>query len=64
MIHPMKNNVCVCQCEITILLLEKIYPNKCTCSDSGPFADVSAMRIVHCAVCRLQCAKELVVETG
>ena len=37
---------------------------KCTCSDSGAFAGAVAVRNVHCAVCRVQYAEELAVETG
>ena len=37
---------------------------KCTCSDSGVFAGAGAVRNVHCAVRRVQCAEELAVETG
>ena len=37
---------------------------KYTGSDSGAFAGAGAVRIVHCAVCRVQCAEELTVETG
>ena len=37
---------------------------KCTCSDSGAFAGAGAVSNVHCAVCRVQCAEELAVETG
>ena len=37
---------------------------KCTCSDSGAFAGAGAVRNVHCAVCRVQCADELAVQTG
>ena len=32
---------------------------KCTCSDSGAFAGAGAVRNVHCALCRVQCAEEL-----
>ena len=37
---------------------------KCTCSGSGAFAGVGAVNNIHCAVCRVQCAEELAVETG
>ena len=38
---------------------------KCTCSDSGAFAGgAGAMHNVHCAVCRVQSAEEVAVETG
>ena len=37
---------------------------KCTCSDLGAFAGACAVRNVHYAVCRVQCAEELAVETG
>ena len=29
---------------------------KCACADSGAFAGAGAVRYVHCAVCRVQCA--------
>ena len=37
---------------------------KCTCSDLGAFAGACAVHNVHYAVCRVQCAEELIVETG
>ena len=36
--------------------LSKWSINMCTCSDSGAFAGAGAVRNVHCAVCRVQCA--------